>query len=64
MKFLEDLNLLDLQTIFLNKFSFEDIVRKTDFENLKYIAAGTIPTNPSEILGSDQMRDFIDKLKE
>lgn len=41
----------------------EDIVRKTDFENLKYIAAGTIPTNPSEILGSDQMRDFIDKLK-
>jgi capsular exopolysaccharide synthesis family protein len=42
---------------------FEDIVRKTDFENLKYIAAGTIPTNPSEILGSDQMKDFIDKLK-
>ncbi len=44
--------------------SFVDIVRKTDFENLFYIAAGTIPTNPSEILGSDQMREFIDKLKE
>ncbi len=44
--------------------TFEDIVRKTDFENLYYIAAGTIPTNPSEILGSDQMRDFINKLKE
>jgi len=44
--------------------TFEDIVRKTDFENLYYIAAGTIPTNPSEILGSDQMRDFIDKLKD
>lgn len=42
---------------------FEDIVRKTDFENLFYIAAGTIPTNPSEILGSDQMKDFIEKLK-
>jgi polysaccharide biosynthesis transport protein len=44
--------------------SFEDIVRKTDFENLFYIAAGTIPTNPSEILGSDQMREFINKLKD
>lgn len=43
--------------------SFEDIVRKTDFENLFYIAAGTIPTNPSEILGSAQMKDFIEKLK-
>ena len=43
--------------------SFEDIVRKTDFENLFYIAAGTIPTNPSEILGSEQMKDFIEKLK-
>lgn len=43
--------------------SFEDIVRKTDFENLYYIAAGTIPTNPSEILGSAQMKDFIEKLK-
>ncbi len=43
--------------------SYEDIVRKTDFENLFYIAAGTIPTNPSEILGSEQMKDFIEKLK-
>ncbi|MCB0748248.1 MAG: polysaccharide biosynthesis tyrosine autokinase, partial [Ignavibacteriae bacterium] len=43
--------------------SYDDIVRKTDFENLFYIAAGTIPTNPSEILGSDQMKEFIEMLK-
>ncbi len=43
--------------------TFEDILRKTDFENLYYIAAGTIPTNPSEILGSDQMKDFVNMLK-
>lgn len=43
--------------------SFDDILRKTDFDNLFYIAAGTIPTNPSEILGSDQMKDFIEFLK-
>ena len=44
--------------------SFEEILRKTDFANLFYIAAGTIPTNPSEILGSDQMQEFIKKLKD
>ncbi|MBK8944294.1 MAG: polysaccharide biosynthesis tyrosine autokinase [Ignavibacteriae bacterium] len=43
--------------------SYDDILRKTDFENLFYIAAGTIPTNPSEILGSDQMKEFIEFLK-
>lgn len=43
--------------------SFEEILRKTDFDNLSYIAAGTIPTNPSEILGSEQMKQFIEKLK-
>ncbi len=43
--------------------SFDEIVRRTDFENLNYIAAGTIPTNPSEILGSEQMKDFIEELK-
>ena len=43
--------------------SYDDILRKTDFDNLYYIAAGTIPTNPSEILGSDQMKEFITFLK-
>ncbi len=31
---------------------------------MDYITAGTIPPNPSELLGSDQMIAFIDKLKE
>jgi capsular exopolysaccharide synthesis family protein len=44
--------------------SFEDIIRKApDVENLFYIAAGTIPSNPSEILGSKQLEDFLKKLK-
>lgn len=44
--------------------SFEDIVRKSnDVENLFYIAAGTIPSNPSEILGSKQLEDFLKRLK-
>jgi capsular exopolysaccharide synthesis family protein len=44
--------------------SYEDIVRKTELSNLEYITAGTIPPNPSEILGSSQMTSFLDRLKE
>jgi len=44
--------------------SFSEVIRKTPIENLYYIAAGTIPTNPSEILSSAQMKDFLQKLKQ
>ena len=42
---------------------YEDIVRKTKLDNLEFITAGTIPPNPSEMLGSKQMKDFMAKLK-
>lgn len=48
---------------FFEQVSYEEIVRKSDMENLYYITTGTIPPNPSEILGSKQMQSFIDKLK-
>jgi tyrosine-protein kinase Etk/Wzc len=48
---------------FFGQASYEDIVRKTDVNNLDYISAGTIPPNPSEILGSVQMEAFLEKLK-
>lgn len=45
--------------------TMDEIVRKsTTIDNLYYIAAGTIPSNPSEILGSEQMKEFLEKLKE
>ncbi|MCU7492022.1 MAG: polysaccharide biosynthesis tyrosine autokinase [Ignavibacteria bacterium] len=46
------------------KASYEDIVRKTETEDLFLIPAGTIPTNPSEILASAQFMGLIEKLKE
>lgn len=48
---------------FLGDASFESIVHKSELPNLDFITAGTIPPNPSEILGSDQMMAFIEKLK-
>jgi tyrosine-protein kinase Etk/Wzc len=32
-------------------------------ENLSYITAGTIPPNPSEMLGSEQMKIFLSEIK-
>jgi capsular exopolysaccharide synthesis family protein len=49
---------------FLGNIDFESIVNKSELPNLDFISAGTIPPNPSEILGSDQMLAFIEKLKD
>jgi tyrosine-protein kinase Etk/Wzc len=46
-----------------NNVNFDDIIRKTRLENLDYITSGTIPPNPSEMLGSKQMKDFLSKVK-
>ncbi|HOI30255.1 MAG TPA: polysaccharide biosynthesis tyrosine autokinase [Melioribacteraceae bacterium] len=48
---------------FFGQTSFEDILRTTEVNNLYYVSAGTIPPNPSEILGSSQMEGFLQKLK-
>ncbi|MCY7363116.1 MAG: polysaccharide biosynthesis tyrosine autokinase, partial [Ignavibacteria bacterium] len=44
--------------------TLEDITRKTSLDNLYFITSGTIPPNPSELLGSVQMKQFMNKLKE
>lgn len=49
---------------FFNQVSFDEILRKSDQENLYYITAGTIPPNPAETLESPRMREFIDGLRD
>ncbi|MCF8242393.1 MAG: polysaccharide biosynthesis tyrosine autokinase [Melioribacteraceae bacterium] len=49
---------------FFGQADFKDILRKSDVDNLYYITAGTIPPNPSEILRSTQMEQFLATLKE
>ncbi|MCX7797371.1 MAG: polysaccharide biosynthesis tyrosine autokinase [Melioribacter sp.] len=48
---------------FFGQVTYDQILRKTGVNNLYYISAGTIPPNPSEILGSSQMESFLEKLK-
>ncbi|MDR3626959.1 MAG: polysaccharide biosynthesis tyrosine autokinase [Ignavibacteriaceae bacterium] len=46
-----------------NEAKLEEIIRPTELNNLSLITSGTIPPNPSEILASKKMRDFIEVLK-
>jgi len=43
--------------------SFDEIVRKTQFENLTFVSCGTIPPNPSELIASKHMQNFINSMK-
>ena len=45
------------------RVSYDEIIRKTQLENLNYVTSGTIPPNPSELLGSKQMGEFFELLK-
>ncbi len=41
----------------------EELIQKTNFQNLYIIAPGGIPPNPSELLISDRFKDLLQKLK-
>ncbi|MDD5360611.1 MAG: polysaccharide biosynthesis tyrosine autokinase [Ignavibacteria bacterium] len=52
-----------LSDYLFSNVGFEDVLRSTRLENLNFITSGTIPPNPSELLGSKQMLDFLELLK-
>lgn len=41
-----------------------DVIQDSGFKNLDVIFSGNIPPNPAELLGSDNMKKFIDELSE
>jgi polysaccharide biosynthesis transport protein len=47
-----------------NQASLDEIIRPTEIENLSFIATGTIPPNPAEMLESKPMHEFIDRMRE
>ena len=48
----------------MKKFSLEDVVKNTIVENLYVVTSGPLPPNPSEILASKMMREFILQARE
>ena len=48
---------------FFGKATYEEIIHSTQLPNLSFISTGTIPPNPSEMLGSKQMKDFLEEMR-
>lgn len=43
--------------------ALEDVMRKTQFDNLTLMTCGTIPTNPAELIASKHMLSFLNSMK-
>lgn len=44
--------------------TFENAIRKEMYPNLDIMFSGDVPPNPSELLGSDRMQQFIEEMAE
>lgn len=53
-----------LSTLLQGQGALTDAFQQTDIENLIILPAGPQPLNPSELLGSDKMRDLVKRLEE
>jgi len=53
-----------LSSVLSGQLSIEDVLQKTDIENVYLISGGVIPPNPSELLAGGRMREFVTKVKE
>ena len=53
-----------LSNVLAGLCTMEEAVRKELYPNLDVVFSGDIPPNPSELLGSDKMRQFIEEMSE
>src|SRR5699024_7913578 len=56
-------NLKGLTNALVNKDDLEDVIQVTGDANLEVITSGPIPPNPSELLGSNRMKSFLEAAK-
>jgi len=47
----------------IGEAKFEDVILKTDIENLWYAPSGPVPPNPAELIESKMMEDFFEMAK-
>jgi tyrosine-protein kinase Etk/Wzc len=53
-----------LSTYLIGKYNEDEIIEKSDIENLDIITSGPIPPNPSELLQSEKMAEFVMAMKQ
>lgn len=52
-----------ISNFLIGEEKFDDIILKTEVENLWYAPAGPVPPNPAELIESGAMSDFIEKAR-
>ena len=52
-----------ISNFLIGEEKFENVIIKTEFENLWYAPAGPVPPNPAELIESPAMAEFIEKAK-
>lgn len=57
-------NTIGLTSILTNQMSLKEAVQQDDEKNLYILSSGPIPPNPSELLGSRTMNNFLDNALE
>ncbi len=56
-------NSLGMSNYLVGRCSFSDLIKEANIDNLFVITSGPIPPNPSELLSSSQMTEFISEAK-
>ena len=57
-------NHLGLADVLAGRRQLEEVIKPTAVEGLYLLSAGTSPPNPSELLGSNKMREVLEKLSQ
>lgn len=55
-------NTLGLSQVLAGARALKDVIRPTDIDSLWLLASGSIPPNPSELVGSEKMRETLAEL--
>jgi capsular exopolysaccharide synthesis family protein len=52
-----------LTNLLVGSLSFDDVIKRTELENLDVITSGDVPPNPAELVASEGMRRFIEQAR-
>ena len=54
---------IGITNVLVGNTSLEEAIQQTSIDNLNILTCGTLPPNPSELLGSDRMKEHLRELK-
>jgi len=52
-----------ITNLITNQYLLDEVIQKTEVNNLDIIVRGPVPPNPAELLGSSKMKSIIEELK-